>query len=533
MKVDRRSFIGSSVAAGFLARTIPSVAGPSTGDSSGPVVETTAGKVRGTMEDKVSAFRGIPYGASTAGAGRFLPPQKPESWSGVRDAIELGHRSPQGPSGLIPEVAAVDVKEPAGEDCLVLNVWTASASPKQKRPVMVWLHGGGFTSGSGGFKIYDGVNLAARHDVVIVTVNHRLNAFGYLYLADLGGAKYADASNVGMLDIVAALEWVHDNISNFGGDPGNVTIFGQSGGGAKVSTLLAMPSAKDLFHRAVIESGASLRGIPREAANRSTEAFLAKLGLKTNQIDQLQSLPEGRIVAALSGGGPVRFGPVLDGKTLPVNPFDPTAPEISASVPLLIGSTQTEVTFFAGQQLDPIDEATMRERVQRTFRASNEDTDKIIAAYKHLDPKISNIDLYLESASDNFAWTNAITAAERKFELGKAPVFMYYFKWRSPVRDGKLKAMHCMEIPFVFDNPDGGKPMTGSGQDRYALAHKISGAWVAFARTGNPSQKGLAWPAYDTTKRATMFLDDKCEVVEDPRKEIRFALASLPPRQLG
>ncbi len=537
-KIHRRSFLGGSLGAGLLVTAVPSFAAPASGESSGPVVETTAGKVRGTIEDKVSAFRGVPYGASTAGAGRFMPPQKPQPWSGVKDTVELGHRSPQAASGLIPEVAAVDANEPAGEDCLVLNVWTPSTGAGHKRPVMVWLHGGGFTSGSGGFKIYDGVNLAGKHDVVVVTVNHRLNAFGYLYLADLGGAKYANSTNVGMLDIVAALQWVHDNISNFGGDPGNVTIFGQSGGGAKVSTLLAMPAAKGLFHRAVIESGASLRGIPREAANKSTEAFLAKVGLKPNQVDQLQSMPVEKLIQGISGGGltgvpGLRFGPVVDGTTLPGNPFDPTAPEISASVPLLVGSTQTEVTFFPGQQLDPMDEAAARQHIKQTLRASDADTDKVIAAYKKVDPSISNIDLYLEAASDSFAWTNAITAAQRKAALGRAPVYMYYFKWRSPVRDGKLKAMHCMEIPFVFDNPDAGKPMTGSGQDRYALAEKISGAWVAFARTGNPSQKGLMWPAYDANKRATMILDDKCEVVNDPRKDVRLALSSLPAPQLG
>ena len=505
-------------------RAAPVLAAPARTDSAGPVVETTAGKIRGTIEDKVSAFRGVPYGASTAGAGRFMPPEKPQPWTGVQDAIQLGHRSPQGPSGLIPEVAAVDADEPSGEDCLVLNVWTPGVSSGHKRPVMVWLHGGGFTSGSGGFKIYDGVNLAGKHDVVVVTVNHRLNAFGYLYLADLGGAKYANSSNVGMLDIVAALQWVRDNISNFGGDPGNVTIFGQSGGGAKVSTLLAMPSAKGLFHRAVIESGVSLRGIPQDAANKSTEAFLAKLGLKPNQIGELQSMPVDRLTKALAGG---RFGAVVDGKTLPANPFDPTAPEISANVPLLVGTVQTEVTFFPGQQLDPIDDAALHERVKGTFHSSDADTSRIIAVYKEVDPSISNIDVALESASDSFAWTNAITAAERKDALSTAPVYMYYFKWRSPVRDGKLKAMHCMEIPFVFDNPDAGRPMTGSGRDRYALAAKISAAWVAFARTGNPSQKGLAWPAYNTPQRATMIFDDKCEVVDDPRKAVRLTLAAL------
>ncbi|HUA21559.1 MAG TPA: carboxylesterase/lipase family protein [Bryobacteraceae bacterium] len=530
-KIDRRSFLGGT-AAGALLGSAQAWAGTGKSGSAGPVVETKAGKLRGVALEKCVAFKGVSYGASTAGAGRFQPPRKLEPWSGVKDALELGARSPQNPSGLIPEVDAVDRKEPMSEDCLHLNVWTPSLGSGHKRPVMFWLHGGGFTSGSGGFAIYDGTNLAARHDVVVVTVNHRLNVFGYLYLAGIGGAKYADASNVGMLDIIQALEWVRDNIAGFGGDPNNVTIFGQSGGGAKVSTLLAMPAAQGLFHRAVIESGASLRGVPVEAANKSTEAVLAKLGIKTNQLDELQNMPREQLLHGISGGGLMgnaafRFSPVVDGKTLTANPFDPTAPEMSAGVPLLIGSTQTEVTFFPGQLLDPIDEATMRQRVKQTLRAGDAETGKVIAAYKQVDPRISNIDLYLEVASDSFAMTNAVTAAERKAALGKAPVFMYYFKWRSPVRDGKLKAMHCMEIPFVFDNVDGGKPMTGSGQDRYALASKISGAWVAFARSGNPSQKGLHWPAYDASKRATMILDDQCEVVDDPRRDVRLALESV------
>ena len=531
-KIDRRSFLGGTAAAGALLGSAQAWAGTGKSGSAGPVVETKAGKLRGVALEKCVAFKGASYGASTAGAGRFMPPRKLEPWTGVKDALELGARSPQNASGLIPEVDAVDRKEPIREDCLHLNVWTPSLGSSHKRPVMFWLHGGGFTSGSGGFAIYDGTNLASRHDVVVVTVNHRLNVFGYLYLAGIGGAKYADASNVGMLDIIQALEWVRDNIAEFGGDPNNVTIFGQSGGGAKVSTLLAMPGAQGLFHRAVIESGASLRGIPVEAANKSTEAVLAKLGLKSNQLDELQKMPMDQLLHGISGGGLMgnpafRFAPVVDGKTLTANPFDPTAPEMSAGVPLLIGSTQTEVTFFPGQLLDPIDEATMRQHVKQTLRAGDAETDKVIAAYKKIDPKISNIDLYLEVASDSFAMVNAVTAAERKAALGKAPVFMYYFKWRSPVRDGKLKAMHCMEIPFVFDNVDGGKPMTGDGQDRYALASKISGAWVAFARSGNPSQKGLHWPSYDATKRATMILNDKCEVVDDPRRDVRLTLESV------
>jgi para-nitrobenzyl esterase len=531
-KIGRRSFLGRGTLAAGAIFGSPAWAAPAKSESSWPVVDTNAGKLRGIALEKVSAFKGVPYGASTAGSGRFMPPQKPQPWTGVQDALELGTRSPQNPSGLIPEVDAVDRKEPMSEDCLHLNVWTPGTGVGHKRPVMFWLHGGGFTSGSGGFAIYDGTSLAAKHDMVVVTVNHRLTAFGYLYLAGLGGARYAESSNVGMLDIVQALQWVHDNIANFGGDAGNVTIFGQSGGGAKVCTLLAMPAAHGLFHRAIVESGASLRGVPVDAANKSTEAVLTKLGLRANQIEELQKMPMEQLLKGIAGGGLTgnpgfRFAPVVDGKTLPTHPFDPGAPEISANVPLLIGSTQTEVTFFPGQQLDPMDEAGMREHVKQTLRSGDSDVDKVIAAYKQTDPKISNIDLYLEVASDSFAMTSAVAAAERKAALKKAPAYMYYFKWRSPVRDGKLKAMHCMEIPFVFDNVDGGKPMTGDGQDRYALASKISGAWVAFARTGDPSQKGLKWPAYNASNRATMILDDKCEVVDDPRKEARLALASI------
>ena len=462
-----------------------------------------------------------------------MPPVKPQPWTGVRDTFDLGHRSPQNPSGLIPEVASVEGTEPMGEDCLCLNVWTPSVGNGHKRPVMVWLHGGGFSTGSGGFTIYDGGNLAAKHDVVALTVNHRLNAFGYLYLADLGGEKYANSSNLGMLDIVLALEWVRDNISAFGGDPGNVTIFGQSGGGRKVSTLMAMPSAKGLFHRAIVESGASVRGVPRDAANKSTEAFMAKLGLKSDQVDQLQKLPVEQILAGMAGGGPAgnsafRMEPVVDGRTLPAHPFDPAASEVSANVPLLIGSTQTEAGFFPGTPLDPINEAAMRTRVKQSLRSDDAGADRVIAAYRKDQPNITNIDLALQVASDMFAWNSSLTEAERKAALGKAPAYMYYFTWSSPVRQGKLKAFHTLEIPFIFDNVDVGKSMTGSGEDRYALEDKMSGAWVAFARTGNPNYKGLPnWPTYNTERRATMFFDNDCKVVNDPRREARQALSSV------
>ena len=465
-----------------------------------------------------------------------MPPSRPQPWASVRDTLELGHQAPQIASGLIPEVAAVEDKGPIGEDCLVLNVWTPSLGAGHKRPVMVWLHGGGYSTGSGGFTIYDGANLARKHDVVTVTVNHRLNIFGFLYLADIGGEKYAHASNVGMLDIVAALEWVRDNIAAFGGDPGNVTIFGQSGGGGKVSTLMAMPSARGLFHRAIVESSSAIKGVTRSDASKSAEMILAKLGLKPNQLDELQNLPMDRVLSINAGGGPagnqgLRLAPVVDGRTLPRDPFDPTAPEISANVPLIIGSVETEVTFMPRQQLDPIDDADLHARVKQAARCDDAQADNLIEVYRKGRPGISNIDLYLILASDTSFRAGVRTEADRKAAQaaqGMAPVYLYYFTWRSPVRDGKLKAFHTLEIPFVFENVDIGKPMTGTGQDRYALSDKMSRAWVAFARTGNPNHKGLPnWPAFNTDQRATMVFNNECKTVNDPGKEERLALAAI------
>jgi para-nitrobenzyl esterase len=519
---------------GALLQKMPlALAEASASDGQGPIIQTAAGKLRGGQQGSVAYFKGVHYGASTAGEQRFMPPRKLAPWSGVRDAVQLGLRSPQLASGLIPEVDAVDPKEPMGEDCLCLNVWTPSGGHAHRRPVMVWLHGGGFTSGSGSFTIYDGANLAAHHDVVVVTVNHRLNAFGFLFLPDVGGAKYAQAGNVGMLDIVQALEWVRDNIGAFGGDPGNVTIFGQSGGGAKVSTLMAMPAARGLFHRAIVQSGSSIKGLSREAANKSTAAFLAKVGIAPNNVDQLQSLSMEQLLAAQSGGGfmgnpALRFAPVVDGVTLPTDPFDPAAPAVSAHVPLLVGSTQDEVGFFPGTALDPIDESALAPRIKQTLHASDEQAAAVIAAYRKDQPGIAPIDIALEVASDMFAWRNALTQAERKAAQHGAPVYMYYFTWKSPVRDGKLRAFHTLDIPFAFGNVDAGRPMTGTGNERYALQNRMSSAWVAFARTGDPNTPSLPhWPAYDSQQRATMILDNDCRLVDDPRPDDREALSSL------
>ncbi len=328
----------------------------------GATVKTANGSLRGYVDNGVHVFKGVPYAASTAGANRFHPPQKRAPWSGVRDAVQFGERPPQVLGGEPAEMLPTDPREPLGEDCLVMNIWTPNPAAGQ-RPVMVWLHGGGFASGSGSYSIYEGRELARKHDVVSISINHRLNVLGFLYLAQYGG-KWADASNVGMLDIVAALEWVRDNIAAFGGDPRNVTIFGQSGGAGKVSTLMAMPAARGLFHRAIAQSGAALTAIPVEQAVKTTEQILQRLKITPDRLDQLQTVPFAQLIDVLrpAAGPPLPgAGPVLDGKSLPVNPFDPAAPVQSASVPFLTGTTATEMTFFApDDQLMPIDEATLR-----------------------------------------------------------------------------------------------------------------------------------------------------------------------------
>jgi para-nitrobenzyl esterase len=533
-EINRRAFVSGGVATVGLSlmSSAAVVAAEGHRRSGGTVVETTAGRMRGAAQNGVISFKGVPYGASTAGAGRFMPPQKPTPWSGVREALHFGLRSPQNVFMTVPEWGVLDRNEPAGEDCLVLNIWTPGTD-NRKRPVMFWLHGGGFAGGSDAFLAYDGSVLARRHDVVVVGINHRLNAFGYLFLADLGDPRFAPASNAGMLDCVAALEWVRDNITNFGGDPGNVTIFGQSGGGRKVSTLLGMPAAKGLFHRAIVESGSQLNGMTRERATRAAQTLLSRLNVKPNQLEMLQQVPFHKVLRAMAGnggrgpGGGLNFAPVTDGRTLPEDMFVPVATPISADIPLIVGSTKTESTWNTAQLYDPLSDEELAEDVAANLRCDQAAASRVIAVYKKNSPQLSNLDVYLILTSDAGARSAAITQAERKAALGKAPVYMYQFAWMSPVRGGQLRSMHTMDIPFVYDNVDVAKDELGSGTDRYALAAIMSGAWVAFARTGNPNHKGMAnWPAYEGTQRATMiFNTPESRVVNDPSHEELAAIA--------
>jgi len=538
-EMDRRSFLGGSVFGGSLLTAAGLISGSSfslargagkTG-SAGPAVETTSGKVRGAVSGKIIAFKGVPYGATTEGA-RFLPASKPQPWSGMRDALELGPASPEIPSTLIPESMA---QQPAGdangtEDCLHLNVWTPSHSGK--RPVMVWFHGGGYSAGSANWKMYDGTNLAGKHDVVVVTVNHRLNVFGYLHLADIGGEKFANASNVGMLDCIQALEWVRDNIANFGGDPKNVTIFGQSGGGGKVSTLMGMPGAKGLFHRAIAQSGSNVMGQSRERATAGARAYMATLGVKT--VEEMQKLPIADLLKAMRATRGLNLSPVVDGKTLPSGPFDPGSSPFSANVPFMVGSTETEITWNANFKGEEIDEAALHQRIKDSAKLDDAATNQLIALYRKNRPKASPLDLALIIGTDisNFRTGTDAEAERRAMAGGQAPVYKYYFQWYSPVRGGVLRSFHTLDIPFVFENIDITISMNGSGPERQPLADKMSDAWVAFARTGNPNHKLIPkWEPFNLEQRATMIFNNECKAVNDPWKEERLLRQSLKANQ--
>jgi para-nitrobenzyl esterase len=533
-RFDRRTFLGygSLAAAGLLVDglRVPAWAQDTRGLPMTAAVQTSAGRIRGAVRFGVNQFYGVPYGASTAGANRFRPPVEPTPWTGVRDCLQVGDRSPQDPDGPISEVFALDRREPMGEDCLSINVFTPALTGS--RPVMVWLHGGGFSGGSGNWLLYDGTNLARKEDVVVVSVNHRLNLFGFLHLADLGaGERWAGASNAGMQDIVAALTWVKQNIAGFGGNPGNVTVFGQSGGGGKVTTLMAMPSARGLFHRAIAQSGFALRGVPRDAATQAAAEFLTRVGVKATQLDELQQLPWARLQEAFytePGIANLGGGPVVDGTLLPRHQWTPDAPSYSAGVPLMVGSVETEDAWSDPPPPLQMPEDEMMTRVRRITRNDDARARELVALYRKTHAGITNTDVWLIMNADNTRRANAQLLAELKTAQGTAPAYLYYFTWRSPVHLGQMKSYHTLDIPFVFDNVDIAGSMTGAGNDRYALAHRMSAAWAAFARTGSPNHKDLpSWPAFNPSTYPTMVLGNDCKVVNDPNRDERLALKAM------
>ena len=502
-----------------------------------PIVHTRLGKLRGTIEGDTLAFKGIQYGKSTAGERRFMPAEPPEPWQDVKDALGFGPICPQG--GSLADNALADNQVigplpnlPLSEDCLYLNVWTPAIKDDGKRPVLLWLHGRGFAEGAGSEGWYDGTKLSKRGDVVVVTINHRLNIFGYLYLAELGGEKYATSGVNGMLDAVLALEWVRDNIAQFGGDPDKVTIFGESGGGLKVGTLLALPQAEGLFHKAVMQSGPGIRGVDPKLATQFAQKVLDHLGIKKEEINKLHDLTSEQLLKAvktLAGIGPGASGslaPVVDGKIYPRHPFLPDTAPTAVNIPLMIGTNKDESALFSAA--DPKRRSFTEEDLHRRLdRLLGERKDEILSVYRKNRSDGTPWDLYIGIMSESMRlWS--IQLAETKSASGGAPVYMYLFTWESDYMGGIFKACHAMEIPFVFNNPDIA-PFTGKGEDRYELATAMSQAWINFARTGDPNGEGLPhWPSYDTKNRSTMLFNVPCRVENDPRKEERLVWEGKP-----
>jgi para-nitrobenzyl esterase len=498
------------------------------------VADTTYGRVRGVEASGIKVFKGIPYGASTAGKNRFMPPAAPAKWSGVRDALTYGSSAPQSEPGARRTASAIAVAAAGlpseSEDCLVLNVWTPAVRDGRRRPVMFWCHGGGFATGSGSSPVTEGLNLARRGDVVVVTINHRLNVLGFTSLEEAGGTEFASSGDVGMLDIVAALRWVRDNIAEFGGDPNTVMIFGQSGGGRKVATLLAMPPAKGLFHRATIESGATLRLVEPDQGTRVARELMSTLGIPKDRVRDLQTVPLDRLMSAyfevvrkmnvdqMTQG----FSPLVDGLAVPRHPFHPNASAVSADVPVMLGSTRTELTSSARPEDFELTDAAMRTRIRQLLGNHADDALKV---YQKANPGATPSDIYFLIASDHRYSGPVMKIAERRAALGKGPVYLYYFRWETPVDGGRLKSPHTIEIPFAFDNVKAATRLTGGGPEAMALADKVSDTWIAFAKTGNPNQPKMPrWSAFNATDRPTMVFDTESRVVNDPIKEQRLVM---------
>jgi para-nitrobenzyl esterase len=478
------------------------------------VVETAHGKLRGGQCRGALAFKGIPYGGSVSGANRFKPASRVESWVGVRDALALGTPAAQSPTTVYGEHEAHP-----GEDCLVLNVWTPAIDGK-RRPVLFYNHGGGFMTGSAGSTAQDGGQLAANHDVVVVASNHRLGLLGYLDLEELGGKEYAGSGNAGMLDIVLALQWVHENISAFGGDPHNVTIFGESGGGAKTCCLMAMPSAKGLFHKAGIMSGPMLRVTPKERATETAEAILKALDIPKDELQRLADVPIQKLLDVQKGHN---SGPMLDGKIVAQHPFDPAPASFVAGIPILIGNNRDEATFFFWQnpEVFKMDQAAMEARVRSEM---GPDADAALATFRRERPNATPVELYIAMSTAGM-WGQNIEIAERKVKQHGAPVYMYRFDYESnyPIKntDWTLRAGHATEIAAKFENADLGG-LLGTKPDRFQAAKNFGEVWTSFARTGHPHAPGIQnWPAYDLKTRETMRVDVACQLESDPHKAER------------
>ncbi len=504
---------------------------------------TESGKVSGYIENGIYIYKGIPY----AQAERFMPPSKVIKWDGVRSSRSFGPTSPQSKRmGWYSDEQAFAFNWNDGyedEDCLRLNIWTPGINSNKKRPVMVWLHGGGYSTGSGHeLPSYDGTNLAQKGDIVVVTLNHRLNVLGFLDLSAYG-EKYKESGNVGLLDIVAALEWVNKNISSFGGDPSNVTIFGQSGGGGKVSTLLATPSAEGLFHKAIIQSGAMLNTMEAKWSRRIGTEVVRELGLNSTDINKIQKIPYQQLLEAgekavakvkseadKEGFTTFIFGwaPTIDGNVLPSKLFYPIPPEQSKNIPILIGTTLHE--FCASTYNPSIRNITQEQAVEQLKVKYGNRVNEYLEAFKNAYPNYTPKDLF---DVDFIFRPSTVEFSNIMSSYNNAPVYTYLFTWESPVLDGTLRSLHCMELPFVFNNVERNKSMTGGGSEAIKLGDIMSSAWTNFAKTGNPNTKGLPyWEPYSVNNESLMIFDKICELKKGHDKELLDIVRLFPIRGL-
>ncbi len=481
-----------------------------------PVVETTHGTVSGSIEDSVFTFRGIPY----ASADRFMPPQDPEAWKGVRECVEFGPVAKQ----IVGWINDSSMNE---KELFSLNIWTNGISDGKKRPVMFWLHGGGFATGSSNDPMTYGKALTRKGDVVMVSVNHRLNILGYLDLSACG-PKYAQSANVGMLDVVKALEWVRDNIENFGGDPSNVTILGESGGGGKVGTLMCMPSAKGLFNKAIIQSGTLVNVMTKEKSQALGISVLEKLGLTPADVEKLDTISYKALVkagneAVLMVTGPRKpgsatmfgFAPSADGETLLQQPFSPGFADISEEIPLMIGTTFNELinTVYTEKDL------TIEQAKERLSKVYGNRTDQYVELFAKTYPDFRPQDLL---SIDTVFRPFTIMATDARARQASSPLYVYFLAWKSPVDNATRGAFHGLDIPLAFDNIELRSDWTGTSEEAYELADKMSSAWLNFAKTGNPNVEGSLpeWEPYTVEKGATMVFDNECRVLNNHDREL-------------
>ncbi|CAM4071015.1 carboxylesterase/lipase family protein [Kerstersia similis] len=538
--MDKREFLLSGVKAGLVLSLPGSLAAYASPVPRGePVVETAAGRVRGVQNNQGYAFRGIPYGETTAGANRFQPPVKKQPWAGVRDATRHGASAPQLKGASVAEFAWYWSDVAADEDCLSLAVYTPAINDGKKRPVLFWLHGGAFSAGAGTSDGFDGSFLAQSQDVVVVSVNHRLNVFGSIYPGD-GAAGFApESANLGVLDQVEALRWVRENIAGFGGDPDNVTIFGQSGGAAKVTALLGLPAAKGLFHKAIVQSGSGLWRLgSQEKAARATYALLQELELDASQAARMQQLPTAQILAAYGKvlaktGGVSEFRPTLDGIVFSEEPYDPRALSLAADVPVLVGYAQDEATFFlAGNPANfSISQAQLEGRVQKFLQLTDAQTREILQSYAERYPGSTPARQLVAIAGDYNYKLPTLAFADRQADLNGAAVYAYEFDWKSPAREGVLGAAHTSEVPFVFGTLDAARALVQASPDQIQVRDRLGAIWGQFARTGNPNsgESGVAgWERYERGQRQTARIGGSWTVVGNPEAHAREALAEIP-----